>query len=106
MGLRIGTTAVARNDSGSVRFDGNILGEGFEAFAVGLNHRDRHMAGLAGVEVRHGAGFAGVGATDDFALSAGFQFGRWFGFHSLRGVQAVPESESVGSLGMQIQRTR
>jgi hypothetical protein len=43
---------------------------GLESFPVGLDHSDGDEAGLPGLDVFHGAGFAGVNSADDFALGA------------------------------------
>ena len=51
----------------------NILGEGLESRSILLNHGDGHMTGLAGVDVRDGAGFAGMCAADNLAVSAVFK---------------------------------
>ena len=62
------------------------------------------MTGFAGIDIPCDAGFAGMDAADDFALSAVFYFAGWFGFHLLMGSDGEGQ-ESIRSLGMQIQRT-
>jgi hypothetical protein len=39
------------------------------------------VTGFAGIDIPRDAGFAGMNAADDFALSAVFYFAWWFGFH-------------------------
>ena len=74
--MRAGTRPLKRGSPGfgARGLNCDISGEGFESLAAGLDDGDGYMTGLAGVDVCYGAGFAGVGAAEDFAVRAVLQF--------------------------------
>lgn len=70
----------------------NISCESFESLSSRLHNRYRHMACLAFFDISHGAGFARMRASDDFAFRAVLQFSFDMGFH-----QEPPESPALYS---------
>ena len=65
-----GTNRRALKLEGSFQLDDDVFCQRFESLSVWLHHGDRYMAGLAGLDVGHDPGFAGMDTADDLASSA------------------------------------
>ena len=56
--------------SGGLRLDDNIFGKSFESLAIRLYYGNGNITGFPGFDISYNAGFAGMHAADDIALSA------------------------------------